>query len=61
MRKNNIIIIGSSGRLGTALCKKLLDKGENVIAVDINKEELEKQNNSFRRKTHYKVNNEGFF
>ncbi len=48
MTKNNIIVIGSCGRIGNALCARLIDEGKNVIAIDNNKEALERQNISFK-------------
>ena len=31
---NNIVVTGSAGFIGSALCVKLLDRGEDVIGID---------------------------
>lgn len=42
MNKRNILITGAAGCIGKAICKRFLDQGEFVIAVDIDDEGLKK-------------------
>ena len=35
MRASNILVTGSSGMIGTRLCEKLLEKGHNIVGVNL--------------------------
>ena len=43
LKNKNIIIIGALGRLGRVVSSQLLDKGANVIAVDLDQDLLNKE------------------
>ena len=44
VRNKKIIVTGAASGIGEELVKQLLDKGAKVVAVDVNKENLNKYN-----------------
>ena len=47
LKEKTVIIIGASGRIGSAICEALSHTGANIVAADIEDSKLKEENSSY--------------